>query len=87
MERPGDTELMGREQLYTTSEDRVPEADMENIYSVVNLESEHGVTLILIHSYFKRKDISMHQSSAISSPKALLTITTLLFFMILLPNG
>ena len=32
LERPGDTELMGREPLYTTSEDRVPEPDMESIY-------------------------------------------------------
>ena len=70
MERPGDTELMGREQLYTTSEDRVLEPDMESKYSVVNLESEHGVTMILIHSYFKRNDIETHTSSAILSPTA-----------------
>jgi hypothetical protein len=69
LERPGDTELMGREQLYITSEDRVPEPYMESIYSVVNLESEHGVTMILIHSYFKRNDIETHTSSA-SHPKS-----------------
>jgi hypothetical protein len=61
---------MGREQLYTTSEERVPEPYMENIYSVVNLESEHGLTMILIHSYFKRNDIETHTSSAILSPTA-----------------
>jgi hypothetical protein len=44
---------------------------MENIYSVVNLESEHGVTMILIHSYFKRNDIEMHTRSSILSPTAL----------------
>jgi hypothetical protein len=43
---------------------------MESIYSVVNLESEHGVTMILIHSYFKRNDIETHTSSAILSPTA-----------------
>ena len=57
--------------MYTTSEDRVPEPDMESIYSVVNLESEHSVTMILIHSYFKRNDIETHTNSAILSPKAL----------------
>ena len=44
---------------------------MESIYSVVNLESEHGVTMIFIHSYVKRNDIETHTSSAILSPKAL----------------
>jgi hypothetical protein len=44
---------------------------MESIYSVVNLESEHSVTMILIHSYFKRNDIETHTNSAILSPKAL----------------
>ena len=57
--------------MYTTSEDRVPEPDMERIYSVVNFESEHdSVTMILIHSYFKRNDIETHTSSAILSPTA-----------------
>lgn len=44
---------------------------MESIYYVVNFESEHDVTMILIHSYFKRNDIETHTSSAILSPKAL----------------
>jgi hypothetical protein len=57
--------------LYTTSEDRVSEPDMESIYYVVNFESEHGITMILIHSYFKRNDIETHTSSAILSPKSL----------------
>jgi hypothetical protein len=44
---------------------------MERIYSVVNFESEHdSVTMILIHSYFKRNDIETHTSSAILSPTA-----------------
>jgi hypothetical protein len=43
---------------------------MESIYYVVNLESEHGVTMILIHSYFKRNDIETHTCSGISSPTA-----------------
>jgi hypothetical protein len=43
---------------------------MESKYYVVNLESEHGVTMILIHSYFKRNDIERHTSSAILSPTA-----------------
>ena len=56
--------------MHTTSEDRVPEPDMESIYYVVNLEREHGVTMILIHSYFKRNDIEAHTSSGILSPTA-----------------
>ena len=56
--------------MYTTSEDRVLEPDMESIYYVVNFEREHGVTMILIHSYFKRNDIETHTSSGISSPTA-----------------
>ena len=56
--------------MYTTSEDRVSEPDMESIYYVVNFESEHGITMILIHSYFKRNDIETHTSSAILSPTA-----------------
>ena len=44
---------------------------MERIYSVVNLESEHDVTIILIHSYSQHYDIERHTSSAIVSPKAL----------------
>jgi hypothetical protein len=51
--RPGDIELMGREQLCTTSEDTVSEPEMKNIYSVIYLERVHGVTNILIHTHFK----------------------------------
>ena len=56
--------------MYTASEDRVPKPDMESIYYVVNFESEHGVKMILVHSYFKRNDIETHTSSAILSPTA-----------------
>jgi len=71
--KPGDTELMGRGLLCTTSEDIDPDPEIECIYSVFNSERMHGVTMTLIHTYFRRMDISMHQSSAILSPKALLT--------------
>jgi hypothetical protein len=39
------------------------EQEIESIYSVINLEHVHGVTMILIHSYCKYKDIAMHPSS------------------------
>ena len=51
--RPGDNELMGRELLYTTSEDTVSEPEMKSIYSVIYLEHVHGVTMILIRTHFK----------------------------------
>ena len=61
--RPCDTELMGREPLCTTSEDINLEPEMECIYSVFYWERVHGVTIILIYSYFKCKDIAMDSSS------------------------
>jgi hypothetical protein len=47
--RPGDTELMGREPLCTTSEYIDTAAEMECIYSVIYSDRVHGVTMILIY--------------------------------------
>jgi hypothetical protein len=61
--RPCDTELMGREPLCTSSEVINTEPEMECIYSVFYSERVYGVTMILMYSYFKCKDIAMHPSS------------------------